>query len=48
VALGSTRTVGVVALVLAVAVAFHPSLAAGLRRPRMSGSGMADTNMHAR
>jgi predicted metal-binding membrane protein len=43
-----TRIVGIIALVLAVAVAFHPSLAAGLHQAPMSGSGMTDTNMSAR
>ena len=38
-----TRIVGVVALMLAVAVAFHPSLAAGLHKAAMSRSGMTDT-----
>jgi predicted metal-binding membrane protein len=40
-----TRTVGVLALVLAVAVAFHPSLAAGLHQAPMSGGDMTGTSM---
>jgi predicted metal-binding membrane protein len=42
-----SRVVGVVALVLAVAVVFRPSLAAGLYQAPMvsSGGGMSDTNM---
>ena len=41
-----SRVVGVVALVLAVAVVFRPSLAAGLQpAPPMSGGGMVDGPM---
>ncbi len=41
-----SRVVGVVALVLAVAVVFRPSLAAGLEpAPQMSGGGMVDGSM---
>ena len=42
-----TRAVGVVALALAVAVALHPSLAAGLHPVPMSG-GMTDTSKNMR
>ncbi len=41
-----SRAVGVLALVLAVALIFRPSLAAGLyQAPSMSGGGMTDTRM---
>jgi len=41
-----SRVVGIVALVLAVAVVFRPSLAPGLdEAPQMSGGGMVDTPM---
>ncbi|HEY7857017.1 MAG TPA: DUF2182 domain-containing protein [Candidatus Nanopelagicales bacterium] len=40
-----SRVVGVVALVLAVAVVFHPALAPGLFPAPTSGGGMSDANM---
>jgi predicted metal-binding membrane protein len=42
-----SRAVGVVALVLAIAVVFRPSLAAGLYQvPQMSGGGMSSSTMN--
>ena len=46
---GLSRVVGVAALILAVAVVFWPSLAAGLdQAPGMSGGGMSHGAMRTR